>query len=188
VTGGVDRAVRALERGGVIVFPTDTLYGLGARATDAGAVRRLEALKERPSGMPISLAVSSYEEIEPLGALSPAARAVARRELPGPCTLILPAAPAARRRLPPSLFGHGRTIGVRIPDHPVARELARRVGPITCTSANRHGRPPSRTIAEARAAFGLAVDAYVDGSPAPSGTPSRLLDLTGAVMRVVERR
>jgi L-threonylcarbamoyladenylate synthase len=137
--------------------------------------------------MPISLAVSSYMEIEPLVAWGPAARSLARRWLPGAVTLLVRASPAARRRLAPPLVGPDGTVGLRIPDHPVARELARRVGPITCTSANRHGEPPVPSVAAARRAFGSDVAYYLAGDPAPSGKPSLLLDLRGDAPRWVKR-
>jgi L-threonylcarbamoyladenylate synthase len=181
----VEAAVRALRGGRLVVYPTDTLYGLGALATNGRAVERLDRAKGRPPGMPLSFALSSVEEIETYARLSPAARAFLRRELPGPLTALLPASERARRRLAPPALGEGGTVGVRVPDHPVARELARRVGPVTCTSANRHGRPPIGSIAEARDTFGREVAAYLDGEPAPSGSPSRIVDLTRGEPRIV---
>ncbi len=180
-------AVRRLRAGGLIFYPTDTLYGLGARARDPEAVARLSRVKERPSGLPISVAVSSLEELEPWARLTPESRALARRRLPGPLPLIVPASDLARRELAPGIVGPAGTIGLRLPDHPVARELARQVGPITATSANRHGRPPAPTLAAARTEFGRAVDLYLDGLPRPSGRPSELVDLTGAQPRAVRR-
>ena len=181
-------ATRALDDGRLIVYPTDTLYGLGASATDRRAVRALLRAKDRPSGMPISVAVSSAEEVEPLVAWTNEARALARRLLPGAVTLLVRASARARRRLAPALLAADGTLGVRVPDHPVARELARRCGPLTATSANVHGRPPARSIAQARRAFGRRVAAYVDGGPRPSGQPSTLVDLRAASPRFVERR
>ena len=183
----LDAAVRALEAGGVVAYPTDTLVGLGACAGDRSAVRRLVELKGRPGGLPLSIAVSSLEEIEPWTDLVPAARAFARRALPGPYTLLVRASPAARRRLAPGIVGPDGTVGVRLPDHPIARELARRAGPLTATSANRHGSPPAPSVAAARAIFGTAVQGYVDGPPRPTGRPSALADLRGTSPRIVVR-
>jgi L-threonylcarbamoyladenylate synthase len=183
----LDRAVRALDAGELVVFPTDTLLGLAARAADPKAVARLLRAKARPGGQPLSVAVSSADEIEPLGRLSRTARGFVRRHLPGPYTILLRPTPTARRRLAPAVAG-GRTIGLRVPDHPVARELARRVGPIVATSANRHGERPARTIAEAERAFGSKVRVYLAARPPPVGRPSDLVDLTGSgVGRVVPR-
>jgi len=179
-------AVAALRRGEVIVYPTDTLLGLGALATDRGAVAKLARAKGRSSAQPVSICVSSLEEVERYARVSTAARRFVRRHLPGPFTVLLPLSPSARRALAPGVGGR-RTIGIRIPDHPVARELARRVGPITATSANRHGAPPVRSVAEARRALGDGVRVYLPATPRGSGSPSTLVDLTGPKPREVPR-
>jgi L-threonylcarbamoyladenylate synthase len=183
----VDRAVRALRGGGLIVYPTDTLYGLGASAVNPEAVRRLTDAKARPDGMPISVAVSSHEEVEPWVDWGPGARALARRVLPGPYTLLVPSSRAGRRELAPGILGPDGSLGVRIPAHPVARTLARRVGPITCTSANRHGLPPGPRLRDARAQLGSRVDVYLDMRPPPSGRPSTVIDLRGDAVRIIPR-
>jgi L-threonylcarbamoyladenylate synthase len=188
MTGEVERAVRALRAGKLVVYPTDTLVGLAARAEDPEAVNALLEAKARPQGTPLSVAVSSYDEVEPWAELTAPRRAWLRRHLPGPYTALLPASPAAQRALAPAVFSQGRTIGIRIPDHPLARTLAELVGPVTSTSANRHGAPPARTVAEARKVFGNEVAVYLDGAPAPSGHPSTLVDLTGTKPRTVSRR
>jgi L-threonylcarbamoyladenylate synthase len=181
------RAVRALRDGQLVVYPTDTLVGLGARADDPEAVERLLAAKQRSAALPLSIAVSSLEELEPWAELTEPRRAWLRRHLPGPYTALLPASPRARATFAPAVLGPDGRIGVRIPDHPLARSLAELVGPVTATSANRHGAPASRTVAEARRIFGTEVAAYVDGAPAPSGRPSELVDLSGASPRPVRR-
>lgn len=178
-------AIDALRRGGLVVYPTDTLLGLGARADDPRALARLFALKDRPGGMPVSVAVSSLDELEELARVRAVDRALLRRVLPGPFTFLLPVSARGSARLAPAVLGPGGTLGIRLPDHPVPRELARVVGPIVATSANRHGRPPCRTIAEARRAFGGRVDGYVPARPTPSGRPSTVVDLTGPSPRVV---
>jgi L-threonylcarbamoyladenylate synthase len=180
-------AVRALASGELVVYPTDTLIGIAARATDPVAVDRLAAAKDRPSQLPVSVAVSSLDEVEPLGRFSPAGRRWARLHLPGAYTALLPASALARARLAPPLVSASGVVGFRIPDHPLARELARRAGPITSTSANRHGAPPARTPTEARALFGDAVAVYLPAAPRPSGVPSTLVDLTGPEPRPIPR-
>jgi L-threonylcarbamoyladenylate synthase len=181
-------AARALASGRLVVYPTDTLLGLGARATDRAAVRRLLAAKGRPVGRPVSVTVSSTGEVERLAELSPAARRFLRTHLPGPYTVLVRPSKVARRTLAPSLFGGGRTLGVRLPDHPTARELARRAGPLTATSANRHGEPPCRTPAEVRRTFGSQVAVVLPARPPASGVPSTLIDLTGPFPHEVTRR
>jgi L-threonylcarbamoyladenylate synthase len=183
----MDDAVRALSAGKLVVYPTDTVLGLAARASDARAVARLASAKQRPHGQPISVSVSSLDELERIARLSCPARQFVRRHLPGPVTVLVRPDGRARRSLAPAIAG-GPTLGVRVPDHPVARELCRRAGPITATSANRHGDPPTRTVAEARRVFGSRVAVYLAARPRPSGHPSMLVDLTGAVPRPVSRR
>jgi L-threonylcarbamoyladenylate synthase len=182
-----DAGARALLAGKLVVHPTDTLYALAARALDRGAVRRLVATKGRSAGRPLSVAVSSVEELERWARLGRPGRRFVREALPGPYTVLVAPTTEARRRLAPEVGG-GPTIGLRVPDHPLARELARRAGPIVATSANRSGRRTVHTLAEARRAFGPEVAVYVDGPPAPSGTPSTLIDLRGETPRPVARR
>jgi L-threonylcarbamoyladenylate synthase len=181
-------AVRALSDGRLVVYPTDTLLGLGALATDPDAVERLVNAKGRPAGMPLSVALSSIEELETLATLSPMGRRFLRTHLPGPYTVIARPSALARRSLAPEVFGPEGTLGVRVPDHPLARELARRVGPLTATSANRHGSPASGSLAEARRTFGDTVAVYLPGTPRPSGEASELVDLTRDSPHRVARR
>lgn len=173
----LDDAVRALRSGRLVVYPTDTLLGLAARAADPTAVGRLVRAKGRPTGQPLSTALSSTEELEPFADLSPSGRRWIRSHLPGPFTVLVPASPVGRRAFSVPGAGAVDRLGFRVPDHPLARELARRVGPITATSANRHGEPPARSLAEARRAFGDEVAVYLTGGPRPSGRPSQLIDL-----------
>ncbi len=187
MAGSLADAVRALAAGELVVVPTDTLLGLAASARDRRALDRLQRAKGRPTGMPISIAVSSTEELERFARLSRVGRAFARRHLPGPFTVLAAPSVTARRTLDPSV-ARGPTIGLRVPDHPLARELCRRAGPITATSANRHGVPTARTVEEARRAFGASVRIYLPARPAPSGVPSTLVDLTGSQPRPVARR
>ncbi len=184
---GLDAAVRSLGAGRIVAYPTDTLLGLGVRASDADALERLRVAKGRPDGMPVSVAVSSTEEVESMLALGPAARRFVRTHLPGPYTVLAPPTSGALEEVARAALGPEGWLGMRVPDHPLARELARRAGPITSTSANRHGERPSATLAEARRAFGGEVASYLAGGPAPSGRPSTIVDLSRPRPRVVPR-
>lgn len=170
-------ALAALRRGGVVVYPTETVYGLGADATSDDAVRRVAGLKERDAGKPILVLVSSREMLDAVAGRVPSlAEPLMRRFWPGPLTLVVPAAAG----LPRGLTGGGAGIGVRISSHPLARSLVERLGrPLTSTSANPGGAPPATGVPAARAYFGDRVDAYVDGGPAQGGAASTVLDLTG---------
>lgn len=180
-------AVRAVRQGRPVLYLTDTLWGLGVRPDDPTGVERLYELKERPRGMPVSVAFSSHEEVEPFVELSAHARATIRRYLPGPYTFLLRASPRARREWTPAVLGESHTVGVRLPDHPVARGLLARTGPLTTTSANRHGEPPCTSANQARRIFGSRVGAYLSGGPAPTGRPSSIVALTGPRPTVVRR-
>ena len=160
-------AVEALRGGGVIAFPTDTVYGL---AVVPGAEARLYAVKGRPSEQPLILMVAAPAEAEAFVSVDRRARWYMGRWWPGPLTLVLPA-------------GEG-TLGVRIPDHPVALELLRATGPLLTSSANRHGEPPAMTAAEAELLPGLA--GVLDGGRAPGGEPSTVIALLpGEEMTVI---
>jgi L-threonylcarbamoyladenylate synthase len=158
------RAAQLLRGGGVIAFPTDTVYGLGAAADDEVARRRIYRIKGRPVGLPLILMVAAESQLEGFVHVDSRAEAILRRWWPGPLTLILHAK-------------GGGTLGVRIPQHKVALELLRAAGPLMTTSANLHGGDPAMTAAQAGALTGIA--AVIDGGAAPGGTVSTVLDLTG---------
>ena len=172
----VARAAVVVKAGGVIAFPTDTVYGLACDLRDAAAVARVYALKGRPARMPL-IAMLADAEVWPTvaAAASDTATALMRRWWPGPLTLILPAG----ADIPALVLGGGTTIGVRIPDHPVALALLRAAGrPLATTSANRSGAPAALTAQEAADQLGDAVDLILDAGPAPVGQASTILDCT----------
>lgn len=161
---GLTRAAQLIRSGGIIAFPTDTVYGIGAAADDELARQRVYHIKGRPVGMPLILMVAAESQLEGWVHVDSRAEAMMRRWWPGPLTLILHA------------IGGG-TLGVRIPKHRVALELLRSTGPLMTTSANLHGREPAMTADGAAALLG--VTAVLDGGTAPGGTASTVLDLTG---------
>ena len=161
---GLTRAAQLIRAGGVVAFPTDTVYGLGAAADDEVARRRIYRIKGRPVGLPLILMVAAESQLEGWVHVDSRSEALIRRWWPGPLTLILHAK-------------GGGTLGVRIPQHKVALELLRAAGPLMTTSANLHGKDPAMTAAEAGTLTGVA--AVLDGGVAPGGTASTVLDLTG---------
>lgn len=169
------RVVEALKSGGLVVYPTETLYGLAADPYDEEAVDRLFRTKRRPRGEPVSVALPGLEEAQSLAHFSPLALNVWAAFMPGPLTLILRAMPEA----PPYVLTEEGNIGLRMPRHPVALTIAREFGPITASSANVHGQPPPKTIEEARSQLADEVDLYVDAGPCPVGRGSTVVDLTG---------
>jgi L-threonylcarbamoyladenylate synthase len=170
----VERAVAALERGGLIVYPTETLYGLGADATRADAVLRLADLKGRDRDKPVSVLVASRAMLDEIASsVSPAAESLMAAFWPGPLTIALP----ARAEVLPRLTGGSGTIAARVSSHPSAQAIVAALGrPLTATSANPGGSPPAGDVAAARAYFGGRVDVYVDGGPSASGPASTVVD------------
>ncbi|BBL67383.1 L-threonylcarbamoyladenylate synthase [Methanoculleus chikugoensis] len=166
----IDMAVRVLSRDGLVVYPTETVYGLGADALSEDAVMRVYEAKNRPVSKPISVAVSDMEMLDAVAVVDDAARAFIERFLPGPVTVVLP----AKSCLPEILTGGTGLIGVRWPDHEIALAIISRLDtPITSTSANiSDDIPPTRPEE-----VSVPHDYLVDGGEL-SGTPSTVVDLT----------
>jgi L-threonylcarbamoyladenylate synthase len=175
-------AARALTLGGVIAFPTETFYGLGAAALDVTAVDRLLALKGRPAGKPVIVLVDSVAMAEAVAVVSPAARALMERHWPGALTLVMPARP----HLPAGITAGTATVGVRMSPHPVARGLVAALGaPVTAPSANPSGADAPRTAPEVLRHFDGSIDLVLDGGGTPGGPPSTVLDVTVDPPRVL---
>jgi tRNA threonylcarbamoyl adenosine modification protein (Sua5/YciO/YrdC/YwlC family) len=168
----LDVALAELDAGRPVVVPTDTVYGLAASLRAPGAVAELFRLKGRPRAKAIPVLAHDAASLEEIVSFDERARAAARL-WPGPLTVVLPRAPG----FDVDLGGTGSTVGVRVPAHPVARELLRRTGPLAVTSANLSGDPPLTTAEAAREVFGASV-VVVDGG-ACDGAPSTVVDLTG---------
>ncbi len=179
----IERGIAILKQGGIIAFPTDTVYGLGVSAYNEPAVRRLYRLKQRPEARPLPILVADMAQMtEVAGVLPPVARKLAAIFLPGALTLVLPRS----ARVPDIITGGGRTIAVRIPAHPVAIALIRGLGsPIVGTSANLSGRPSTLTAAEVYSQFDDRIDLVIDGGQCPGGRESTIVDVTGEKPRVL---
>jgi L-threonylcarbamoyladenylate synthase len=174
--GVIAEAAEVLVAGGLVAFPTETVYGLGADALNAEAVQRIFAVKGRPADNPLIVHVADRAAVEALAvALPKTAHLLMARCWPGPLTLVLPAAP----QVPPVTRGGLTTVAIRMPAHPVALALLRAAGcPIAAPSANRSGRPSPTTAQHVLADLGEAVDLVLDGGPTPVGVESTVLDLT----------
>ena len=178
-------AAGVLLKGGLVAFPTETFYGLGANALDSSAFSRVYAVKGRPENKPLLVLVDSVRMVETLvEAIPPAALVLMTRYWPGPLTLVLKAVGG----LPAHLTAGTGTIGVRLPAHPVAFGLVRAAGvPITAPSANRSGEEPPTTAAEVLEAFDGKIELVVDGGATKGGLPSTILDLTVAPPRILRK-
>ena len=168
-------AVTALRNGGVIVVPTDTVYGLACLPRHRSAVERIFELKGRPDSKPLPVLGDGIGALETVAEFDDRARALARKYWPGPLTMVLP-------RTGTFTFDLGgddlATVAVRVPQDAVTLELLGRSGPLAVTSANMSGEPAAATLDEARAIFGSAVDAYVAGDGG-IGTASTVVSLIG---------
>lgn len=167
--GIVSDAVQVLRRDGLIVYPTETVYGLGADALSEYAVHRVYEVKARPMGKPMSVAVSDEDMIAAIAHVSDAAWEFIRTFLPGPVTVVLP----VKSCLPAVLSGGTGTIGIRMPDHAVTREIIDELdAPITSTSANLSGTPAPLSKEQVNVPY----DLFIEGGNL-SGTPSTVVDL-----------
>ncbi len=162
----IREAVRTLQRGGVIIYPTETCYGLGADATNTQAVRKVYEIKKRPLDMPLSVIVSSLDMIKEYAIIDRETEELVNKYMPGPLTLVV-----KNKSFPSIVCGGGNTIGFRIPDHVVALELVRGFGkPITATSANIHGEPNPYEPPQ------LPVDFVINYGKLPKRQPSTIYD------------
>jgi L-threonylcarbamoyladenylate synthase len=166
-------AVAAIRRGELVVYPTETVYGLAADALDAEAVERVFEAKGRAREQPISMALPDVDVAAEYTHPSAREREFCEAFLPGPVTVLL----ERTDRVPDVLVAGGDRVGIRVPDHALARDLARRTGPITATSANRSGNPSARTVDELDAA--IREEAVVlDGGETP-GPESTVVEVAG---------
>ncbi len=182
----VHAAAQTLAEGKLAVFPTETVYGLAARALDAGAVARLLEVKGRKAGHPLTLAIRGADEARDYAPdMSPLALRLARRCWPGPVTLVLDDShpESLVRRLPASVqraVSPRKTVGLRVPGHPTVLDILRMVvGPLVLTSANRGGQTEARTAQEAVRALGEDVDLVLDDGPTRYGQPSSVVRVSG---------
>lgn len=176
--GELGRAVERLRAGGLVAFPTETVYGLGADARDAHAVARVFAVKGRPVGNPLIVHASSVEMARGVVSIwTEEAELLAQRFWPGPLTLVLPRA----SWVPPGVTAGGATVGVRVPAHPLTLALIEAFGhPIVGPSANRSGRVSPTTAEHVRAEFPEDDRVLVlDGGACRAGIESTVVDLTG---------
>jgi L-threonylcarbamoyladenylate synthase len=183
--GDATRAAAVLKGGGVMVFPTETFYGLGGNGLSRDVIERIFRLKGRQRGKPLSLVVADTAAAERAAASLPGRFArLAENFWPGPLTLVLPASPA----FPDELTGGTGTVAVRVPGHEWLRAVLSEAGlPLIATSANLSGAPPIVEGAAAVSAFRGRVDLVVDAGRCPGGRPSTVLDLTREPPRILRR-
>ncbi len=187
----IGQAVRWLAGGGLLAYPTETIWGLGADARSGKALERLRRWKRRPAREPVALLVENVEMALELGfQLGPAARRLAEAFWPGPLTLVVP----SRDEFAPGVARADGAVGLRCSAHPLSQALARRlqlagIGPITATSLNRSGEPPAATLAMAQALCGEGPDEPrlidVEGAEAGGDAESTVVDATSSTLQVL---
>lgn len=177
----LDQVIAILRSGGLVAFPTDTVYGVGALAFDNTAIEQIYLVKGRAAEKAIPVLIGEMDQLaEIVAEIPPSALRLAARFWPGPLTLVLPRHP----NLPPAISATP-TVGVRLPDHAVARALLRAAGPMAVTSANLSGRASPVTANEVLEQLGGRIPLILDGGATPGGIPSTIVDCSGASPRLL---
>jgi len=171
----IEKGVKILQMGGLIAFPTDTVYGLGADAFNSTAVERIYEIKNRPKHQQFPLLIADIERLTALaGPIPEIAWFLARRFWPGGLTLVL-----SKKDSLPAYIASGPTIAIRVPNHLVCRALIQRLGnPIIGTSANTSGQPAALTAEEVGQQLGGKIDLIINGGKCPGGKESTIVDVT----------
>ena len=177
----IPRALEILRASGLVAFPTDTVYGVGALVFDGKAVESIYTAKDRPVEKAIPVLIGDADDLEKVGIDIPAsAHRLASRFWPGPLTILVP----KRVDLPGSVSATP-TVGVRVPDHEVARDLLRAAGPLAVTSANISGGLSPVTAQEVFEQLKGRIDLIIDGGKTPGGIPSTLVDCTASGLQIL---
>jgi L-threonylcarbamoyladenylate synthase len=178
----IEEAVRVIKNNGLVIYPTDTLYGLGANALSEFTVRKIFEVKGRDFNKPISIAVSSLNEAKKYVKLNQIALKLAKRILPGPITLILP----VKKKFPKILTRGKNKIGIRVPDNKVTLELIKKCGfPLTSTSANVSGGKDSITAKDAIKQIGGKVDLVLDSGRCKYSKQSTVIEITKKEIKIL---
>lgn len=169
------RALGILKHGGLVAFPTDTVYGVGTLVFDAIAIESIYAAKDRPVEKAIPVLIAGPEDLDKVtGEIPPIAAKLAARFWPGPLTLVVPKHPNL-----PGVVSAVPTVGVRVPDHPVARALLRAAGPMAVTSANISGQDSPKTAGEVNRQLNGRIPLILNGGETPGGVPSTVVNCLG---------
>lgn len=180
----IRKIIDALRRGELIVYPTETLYGLGANALDETAVKKVYMVKKRPFDMPLSIAVSDIEMLEEVAVVDERAEILIKRFMPGPLTILLTKKPV----IPDILTSGIAEVGVRIPDNPLALTLIRKFGnPITSTSANLHSHQNPTNIDDVIRDLGDSIRFYIDCGTTTIGKPSTIVQFNEDGFEIIRK-
>ncbi|NJC98037.1 MAG: threonylcarbamoyl-AMP synthase [Anaerolineales bacterium] len=177
----IKHALEIMRRGGLVAFPTDTVYGVGTLAFDGAAVESIYTAKDRPVEKAIPVLIGDSEDMEKVGMNIPeAAHKLAARFWPGPLTCVIPKQPTL-----PEAVSATSTVGVRVPDHDFARALLRAAGPMAVTSANISGQESPSTAQEVFEQLNGRIELIIDGGRTPGGVPSTVVDCSTSEVKIV---
>lgn len=177
----IKEAADIIKAGGLVIYPTETVYGLAANPRNRIAVLKVFGAKNRPLDNPLSVAVKDLNQADDIVYLNLSAKRLAKIFLPGPLTMVL----KKKALLPKELTGGLERVGIRVPNHPVALSLIELAGPITATSANLSGEPAPKTADEAKKQIGDKADFVLDAGMCGSGEPSTVIDLSEGEYRIL---
>jgi L-threonylcarbamoyladenylate synthase len=179
--GALENAIQIVRSGGIVAFPTDTVYGIGVNAFDTVSIEKLFTVKGRDASKAIAVLLSDISQLPLVCTFIPDyATRLGEKFWPGALTLVLPREPSV-----PEILSPLPTIGVRIPDHSFARSLIRACGPLAVTSANISGHQSAISAEEVLEQLGDLVDLIIDGGKSRGGIPSTVVDCTGATFKVL---
>jgi L-threonylcarbamoyladenylate synthase len=179
----LDEIIAALKAGELVVFPTDTLYGIGADPFNENSVKKVFIAKNRPFDMPLSIAVSNEKMMESVAVLNDPARKLIRKFFPGPLTIMLTKKPS----IPDILTAGSNLVGIRIPDHPLAIRLIDRFGPITATSANLHSHPDPVEAGLPQKDLKGHIQICIDCGRTKYNAPSTIVDVSDGMVELIRK-
>jgi L-threonylcarbamoyladenylate synthase len=175
--------VAFVKKGEVIVYPSETVYGIGANIFDEAAVKKVFLAKHRPFDMPLSVGVADKKMAKTIAFIDEYAEKLIDRFMPGPLTIIV----RKKAVVPDMVTSNSHKVGIRIPDHTVAMQIIKATGPIVATSANVHSKPDAVRMEEAKNDLGDAVSAYIDSGPCTLGKPSTIVWLMDGEVEIVRQ-
>lgn len=179
----IQEAAAEIAAGNLIVYPTETVYGIGADIFNEVAVKNLYLAKRRPFDMALSVAVSDRKMMESIAVLDDNADKLIKAFLPGPLTIIIEKKPD----VPDLVTASSKKVGIRIPDHPVAMEIVKKTGPIVATSANLHSHPDATDISSAVKDLGSAVSMYIDSGVSKLKRPSTIVWIMNGEVEILRQ-
>lgn len=178
-----DEIAKIVEHGDLIVYPSETVYGIGANIFDEAAIKKLFMVKHRPFDMPLSVGVADKKMASSIAEIDENAEKLIDKFMPGPLTIIV----KKKDNVPHMVTSNSHKVGIRIPDHPVAMKIIKRTGPIVATSANLHSKPDAVRMEEAKEDLGDSVSVYIDSGPCTLGKPSTIVWLMDGETEIIRQ-